>query len=98
MALKMAELMATDRDVLVHLDIQGIEVVLGDAPDLEFSHVPSSHTQIAKLLELGVPIHACPGCLRAAVKTSDDLAEGVQVADKETFFGFTESRIPTLDY
>jgi predicted peroxiredoxin len=98
MALTMAELMAADHDVLVYLDIQGIEVVLKDAPDLEFSHFPSSHTQLARLLELGVPIFACPGCLKAAGKSSDDLAAGIQVADKGAFFNFTKGRILTLDY
>ena len=98
MALTMAELMAPDRDVLVYLDIRGVEVVLADAPDLTFSHFQSSRTQIARLLDLGVPIYACPGCLKAAGKTPDDLAEGIQVADKEAFFTFTEGRILTLDY
>ena len=98
MALKMAELMAADRDVLVYLDIHGIEVVLADAPDIEFSHFPSSHTQIAHLLELGVPIYACPGCLKAAEKEPGDLADGIQVAEKDAFFNFTDGRILTLDY
>mgnify|MGYP001816192278 FL=1 len=98
MALKMAELMAADRDVLVYLDIHGIEVVLADAPDIVFSHFPSSQTQIARLIALGVPIYACPGCLKAAEKTPDDLADGIRVAEKEAFFDFTEGRILTLDY
>jgi len=98
MALKMAELMAADRDVLVYLDIHGIEVVLADAPDIEFSHFPSSHTQIARLLELGVPLYACPGCLKAADKEPGDLAAGIQVAEKDAFFNFTKGRILTLDY
>ena len=98
MALKMAELMAPDRDVLVYFDIHGIEVVLADAPDIEFSHFPSSHTQIARLLELGVPIYACPGCLKAADKEPGDLAAGIQVAEKDAFFNFTQGRILTLDY
>jgi len=98
MALKMAEIMAPDRDVLVYLDIHGIEVVLADAPDITFSHFPSSHTQIAHLLEMGVPIYACPGCLKAAGKGPEDLAEGIQVAEKDAFFDFTKGRILTLDY
>jgi predicted peroxiredoxin len=98
MALKMAELMAADRDVLVYFDIHGIEVVLADAPDIEFSHFPSSHTQIARLLDLGVPIYACPGCLKAADKEPGDLAAGIQVAEKDAFFDFTKGRILTLDY
>lgn len=98
MALKMAELMAADRDVIVYLDIQGIEAVLADAENIEFSHFPSSHEQIPRLLELGVPVYACPGCLKAAGKGPEDLSDGIQVAHKEAFFDFTEGRILTLDY
>ena len=98
MALKMAELMAADRDVLVYFDIQGIDVVLTDSPDVAFNHFPSSQTQLARLQELEVPVFACPGCLKAAGKTPDDLASGIQVADKDAFFSFTEGRILTLDY
>ena len=98
MALKMAELMAAEKDVLVYFDIKGIEVVLSDADDIAFAQFPSSKAQLAKLLELGVPIYACPGCLEAAGKTPEDLAEGIQVANKDAFFDFTEGRILTLDY
>ena len=98
MALKMAELMAADRDVLVYFDIDGIDVVLVDAPDITFAEFPASHTQLTRLQELGVPVFACPGCLKAAGKTPDDLAAGIQVAEKDAFFGFTDGRILTLDY
>jgi predicted peroxiredoxin len=98
MALQMAQMMAQDREVLVYLDIHGIEVVLADAEDLSFGHFPSSRTQIAALLAAGVPVFACPGCLKAAGRTAEDLAPGVQVADKEAFFDFTDGRILTLDY
>lgn len=98
MALKMAELMAEDRDVLVYFDITGIEVVLADAEDIAFTEFPSSKAQLARLLELGVPLYACPGCLKAAGKTPEDLAEGIQVADKNAFFDFTDGRILSLDY
>jgi predicted peroxiredoxin len=98
MALQMAALMAEDHDVLVYLDIRGVEVVLSTAEDLSFEPFPSSRTQISKLLELGVPIFACPGCLKAAGKTADDLAPGIQIADKDAFFAFTDGRILTLDY
>jgi predicted peroxiredoxin len=98
MALQMAVLMAADHDVLVYLDIHGIDVVLADSDDLSFSHFPSSQAQIARLLELGVPVYACPGCLKAAGKTPDDLAPGIQVASTEVFFSFTDGRILTLDY
>jgi predicted peroxiredoxin len=98
MALRMAELMAADRDVLVYFDIKGIEVVLADAPEIEHATFPAAHGQIQKLLDLGVPLLACPGCLEAAGKSAADLRPGVQVASKDAFFSFTEGRILTLDY
>jgi predicted peroxiredoxin len=98
MALRMAELMSADRDVLVYFDIEGIRVVLKDAPDVSHGEFPSSRTELGKLLDAGVPLLACPGCLQAAGKTAEDLMDGVQVASKEPFFGFTEGRILTLDY
>jgi len=98
MALKMAEIMAADKDVLVYFDIKGIEVVLADADDIAFAEFPSSKAQLATLMELGVPLYACPGCLKAAGKTPDDLAGGIQVANKDAFFDFTDGRILSLDY
>lgn len=98
MALGMANKMSETQDVVMYFDIHGIEVLLNDAPDIEYSHFPSSHTSIKSLLEKGIIIMACPGCLKAAEKTPEDLMEGIQVADKENFFNFTEGRILTIDY
>jgi predicted peroxiredoxin len=98
MALSMAEKMSEDKNVLLYFDIKGVYVLLKDAEDISFSHFPASKTQIAKLLEKGVGIYACPGCLKAAEKSPEDLMEGIQVADKAKFFSFTEGRILTLDY
>jgi hypothetical protein len=36
--------------------------------------------------------------LEAAGKSAEDLMEGIQVANKEAFFDFTDGRILTLDY
>lgn len=98
MALNLASIMSESKDVVLYFDIKGIEVVLKDSPDLTYKHFPSSHIQIKNLLEKGITIMACPGCLKAAEKTAEDLMEGIQEADKETFFGFTEGRILTIDY
>ncbi len=98
MALKMANLMAADRDVLVYCDLKGILTVLKDAPDIGFAGFESSHAQIRALLERSVPIYACPGCLKALGKTPEDLMPGIQVANKEAFFTFTRGRILTIDY
>jgi predicted peroxiredoxin len=98
MALQMAAMMAEDKDVLVYCDIKGIDVVLKDGADIQFSHFPSSKAQLQKLTGHKVTVMACPGCLKAAGKTEADLAEGVQVADKNAFFSFTKGRILSLDY
>jgi len=98
MALNMAAIMAEDKDVLVYFDIKGVEVVLKDAIDLEFSHFPSSKTQLKNLMEKGVHFYVCPGCLKAAGKTEADVMEGMKIAEKEAFFNFTKGRILTLDY
>jgi len=98
MGLQMANIMSEDRDVLVYFDINGIEVVLKDADDLTYSHFPSTKQQLSTLIQKGVILMACPGCLKAAGKTSTDLAPGIQIADKDKFFSFTKGRILTLDY
>jgi intracellular sulfur oxidation DsrE/DsrF family protein len=79
-------------------DLKGINTVLKDAPDVQFSTFDSSRTQIQALLDKSVPIYACPGCLKALGRTSGDLMPGVRVAEKESFFGFTRGRILTIDY
>jgi len=98
MALSLAEKMSDDKDVILYFDITGIEVLLKDAPDLSFAHFTSSKEQVQKLLDNGITIMACPGCLKAAGKTPEDLREGIQVADKEKFFNFTDGRILSIDY
>ena len=98
MALKMAQIMAEDHDVLVYFDISGVDTCLKDAEDIAYSHFPTSNAQIKGLLEKGVTLMACPGCLKAAGKTPEDLAAGIKVADKEAFFSFTKGRILSFDY
>lgn len=98
MALSMAEKMSEDKDVILYFDIKGIEVLLKDGPDLSFAQFTSSKEQVQKLLDKGITIMACPGCLKAAGKTPDDLREGIIIADKEKFFNFTSGRILSIDY
>lgn len=98
MALSMAKIMADDHDVLVYFDIKAIDAVLKDSSDVTYAHFPSSQTQINALKEKGVILMACPGCLKAAGKSEQDLAEGLRIADKKQFFSFTKGRILTLDY
>jgi len=98
MALNMADLMSEDKDVLMYFDIKGVEVLLKTSEDITFAQFPSSLTQITKLNEKGIIIQACPGCLKAAGHSKEDLMDGVVLADKERFFNFTKGRIITLDY
>ena len=98
MALKMASLMSADKDVLVYFDVKGVGVVLKDAKDLQRAPFESSKQQLEALMAKGVPIYVCPGCLKAANKTPEDLMPGVKIADKDAFFNFTKGRILTLDY
>lgn len=98
MALRMAEMMVETQDVLLYFDIDGVKVVLNDSEDITFGNFPSSHTQIGKLVDMGVTIMACPGCLEVVGKSGDDLMQGVKLAERETFFNFTTGRILTLDY
>ena len=98
MGLQMAALMSETQDVLVYFDIKGVDAVVKTAENYSYSHFPKSLEQIEKLKEAGVIIMACPGCLKAAGYTAEDLLPGVKVADKQAFFNFTRGRILTLDY
>ncbi len=98
MGLKMAQIMCEDKDVLVYVDVEAIPAVLKGSQDLKKAPFDSSHTAIRKLLDSGVTIMACPGCLKAAGKTADQLMPGIKVANKDAFFNFTKGRILSLDY
>ncbi len=98
MALKMATLMSADRDVLVYFDLKGINVVLKDAKDVSFPTFDSSKAQITALINKGIPLYVCPGCLKATGKKPEDVMPGVKIAEKDAFFSFTKGRILTLDY
>jgi len=99
MALRMAEVMAEDKDVLVYFDIKAIFVVLNDSENITMEgKFPNSHEQLKNLIEKGVELQVCPGCLKAFDKTEDDVMAGVNIADKESFFNFTDGRILSIDY
>jgi len=97
-ALDMADRMAGIKDVLVLFDVEGVSVVLKDSEDLQYADFSSSKTQIRKLLDRGVDVCVCPGCLKAAGKQPEDVVEGVGIAEKEDLFSFTRGRILTLGY
>ncbi len=98
MPLKMAEMMANDKDVLIYFDIKGVYAVLNDSTDICHDGFTSSREQLKTLIDKGVTIMVCPTCLKVAGKTPEDVMPGVMIANKEKFFNFTEGRILTLDY
>lgn len=98
MPLKMATMMAEGKDVMVYMDIHAVELLVRDAKDLNFEDFESARTYIKQLNDKGVGVYACPTCLKIAGFEPADLMEGVQAAEKDAFFNFTEGRILTLDY
>jgi predicted peroxiredoxin len=98
MALKMADVMSADHDVMMYFDIKGVAVLVKDAPEVAHGSFESSKGMLQKLSAKGIRIEACPSCLTAAGYKPEDLVPGVKIADKKDFFGFTEGRILSLDY
>lgn len=98
MPLKMATMMAEDKDVLIYMDIDAVKILVKGAIDITHKDFESALTYIQKLSSMGVGIHACPTCLKVAGYSADDLMEGILVANKDRFFDFTKGRIITLDY
>jgi predicted peroxiredoxin len=98
MPLKMATMMAEDKDVIVYMDIHAVNMLGKGAKDIEFADFESAHTYIKKLIDLKVGVYACPTCLKIAGINPEDLMDGVQIAQKDKFFSFTKGRIITLDY
>ncbi len=98
MPLKMAGIMAEDKNVLIYMDNHAVDLLVKGSEDLSFAEFESAHTYIRQLLDKKVGIYACPTCLKVAGFEPDDLMEGVKTAQKDRFFDFTEGRILTLDY
>lgn len=98
MPLQMAAMMATDKDVLIYMDIDAVKLLTKDAEDVEYAHFTPLKESLDNLLEMGVTIFACPGCMKAHEIEEADLMEGIQVAQKDKFFNFTEGKIVSLTY
>jgi predicted peroxiredoxin len=98
MPLKMATIMAKDKDVLIYMDIEAVKILVKGALDITHPEFESAHTYIKQLSSMGVGIHACPTCLKVAGYKSEDLMEGIIIANKDKFFDFTKGRIISLDY
>ena len=98
MALKMASMMAMDEDVLVYIDIKGVDLLLKTSKDMKYKDFPTLYELLDQLKEKKVTVMACPTCLKVAGYQPEDLRDGIIVAQKDKFFNFTKGRIITLDY
>jgi predicted peroxiredoxin len=98
MPLKMATIMAADKDVIVYMDIHAVELLVKGAKDLTYTDFDSFQTYLKQLLDMKVGVYACPTCLKIAGFKPEDLMDGVQIAQKDKFFNFTKGRILALDY
>ena len=97
MGLKMAAIMADDRDVLVYLDVEaavlGAKGQVANHPAFDRSNV-----LIGRILEKGGIVCVCPTCLEVAGYEAGDLRDGVKLADEDELFSFTRGRILSIDY
>ncbi|NLO69884.1 MAG: peroxiredoxin [Porphyromonadaceae bacterium] len=98
MPLKMAVMMANDKDVLIYNDIKSVELYVKSAKDLQYADFESLQTYVKQLAEKNVGVYVCPTCLKMAGFSEADLLDGVKTAQKDKFFNFTKGRIITLDY
>ncbi len=98
MPLKMANMMATDKDVILYLDIDAVNLVLKDSKDMEYKGFDPLKVQLQSLIEKNIAIYACPTCLNVAGFSEEDIMDGVQIANKEKFFNFTDGNIVSLSY
>lgn len=98
MPMKMANMMAKDRDVLVYFDIHSVELLVKGAKDLSYADFETFQTYLKQLLDQKVTVLVCPTCLKLAGYKPEDLLDGVKLAQKDKFFDFTKGRIITLDY
>jgi len=98
MALKMAVMMSMDKDVIVYLDIKGVEMLVKTSKDMKFKDFPTLFELLDQLAAKKVTVMACPTCLKIAGFKPEDLRPGIIIAQKDKFFNFTKGRIVTLDY
>jgi predicted peroxiredoxin len=98
MALKMAVMMSMDKDVVVYIDIKGVEMLVKKSKDMKFKDFPTLFDLLDQLAAKKVTVMACPTCLKIAGYQPEDLRQGIIIAQKDKFFNFTKGRIITLDY
>lgn len=103
MALNIANMaLKKDRNVLVFFDVKGVSVPLKNSPDITHeSHkdgFQSAKAGIRAVLDNGGRVMVCPTCLEAGGYSKEDMMEGVEEGNFDSFFNFTDGRIVTLDW
>lgn len=98
MPMKMATLMADDKDVIIYMDIHAVELLVKGAKDLNYADFESFQGYLKQLTDKKVAIYACPTCLKIAGFKPEDLMDGIQIAQKDKFFNFTKGRIIAMNY
>ena len=98
MALKMAAMVSMEEDVLVYIDIKGVDMVMKSSKDMKFKDFPTLYELLDQLAAKKVTVMACPTCLKVAGYNPEDLRPGIILAEKNKFFNFTKGKIVTLDY
>jgi predicted peroxiredoxin len=73
MPLRMATMMAEDKDVLVYMDIDAVELLVKSAEDLNYANFESAQTYIKQLIDSNIGVYACPACMEVAGLSQDDL-------------------------
>ncbi|HLP06339.1 MAG TPA: DsrE family protein [Paludibacter sp.] len=98
MPMKMAVLMAVDKDVVVYMDLKSVELLVKGARDLSYPDFESFQAYMKVLTGMGVKIYACPICLKISGYAPADLMDGVKLARKEELIGSTKGRVISMDY
>ncbi len=99
MPLSLANMVAEKYEVRLFLDIDAVNLVVEGAPDVAYDGFDHSSLELlAKLVEKGVEIYACPMCLKVAGHTPEELMEGVSPAGPEIFAGLADGTITALDW
>ena len=76
------------RKATVYMNVNAPFLASKKAPeDLRCGELPTPREQIAELLKNGAKIVVCPGCLKVAGLTKDDLLPGLELGTKEALFG-----------
>ncbi len=74
MALKMANIMSEDKDVLLYFDINGVEAVLKNTDEIKCMAFDKTAKEYIEILrQKGITMYVCPTCLKKKSKTKDDL-------------------------